>query len=466
MTPDLEESLAYIRSLAKPTAAALLERAAAAGRTLVQPRCGVGGHEAMRGLLTGLESEAAPDLLTITVDSHTRLLRLRAAAHALRNDPGQLNGYPLVTHGWRRGRELNESVRAPLQVRHGSPDPRLLFGTSIAAGVTSFEGGGIGYNVPYAKDVPIAASLRAWQRTDRIAGEITAAGVAVDREFFGSLTGVLVPPAIALAVALLEAVLAAAEGVRCLLIAYPQGGHPWQDLAALRAIRRLAGRYVSELPVYPVLHEFMGVFPADRARALCLISYGGLIAEAGGATKVVTKSPAEATGIPGLQANADGIKATRAGMGLAASWDAIEEDAVAEEADVIERQVHELVDPLLDGSRLADSISRAFDDGRLDVPFAASRFARSAVVPCRDADGGIRFAEFGNLPFSAHVRRLNDARLRGRTVGSSFAKQLVSDISYFAGESCPLHRLMPWWPPCGSACRSGPGERPATRPAE
>jgi methylaspartate mutase epsilon subunit len=134
-------------------------------------------------------------------------------------------------------------------------------------------------------------------------------------------------------------------------------------------------------------------------------------------------------------------------MRLAARWTAIDEAAVAEEAEEIEEQVIELVDPLLAESRPLGSISRAFAEGRLDVPFAASRFARSAVVPCRDAEGAIRFADYGGLPFSATVRRRNDARLRGKTTGLSLVDRLTKDIFYFAGEACPLHRIT-WWQCC------------------
>jgi methylaspartate mutase epsilon subunit len=431
--------------------ASLLARAVAAGRPLVQPRCGVGGHAAMRALLAGLERDAAPDLLTLTIDSHTRLLQFDSVARVLAADPGQLNGYPLVTHGWRRGRELAAAVRAPLQVRHGSPDPRPLFAVTVAAGITSFEGGGIGYNVPYAKTVPIRHSLRAWREVDRRAGELAADGLIVDREFFGTLTGVLVPPAIALSVALIEAVLAAAQGVRCLSVAYPQGGHPWQDLAALRVIPALAARYLGPPApggpvVYPVLHQFMGVFPAGPARALRLITYGGLIGAAGGVAKIVTKSPAEATGIPDLAANALGIATTRAGMDLAPGWTQLDETAVAEEAAAIEREVIDLVDPVLDAPDLIESVGAAFDDGRLDVPFAVSRYARSAVVPCRDASGAIRYADFGALPFSPAARRANAARLRGWASGLSLVDRLTRDIAFFSADTCPLGRYGPWWP--------------------
>lgn len=436
--PALAESIAYTMTLGKPTVADLLSGAARNGQTLVQPRSGVGGHDAMRSLLLGLEQSAQPDVATVTVDSYTRLLQFGSARRALEADAGKLNGYPLITHGWRRGRDLNELVRAPLQVRHGSPDARILFRTALASGITSFEGGGISYNVPYAKDVPIDQSLRAWQEVDRLAGEVTAAGLIVDRELFGTLTAVLMPPSICLAVTLLEAVLAAAEGVRCISIAYPQGGHPWQDLAALRAIPRLAARYLSAFPdvrVHTVLHQFMGIFPTNRSRAIDLITYGALLAGAGGAEKVVTKSPAEARGIPTLAENADGIRATRAALDRPLDHLVIDEDAVADEMYAIEREVAELIEPILQRRDLFVAISDAFADGRIDVPFSASRFARSLVTPCRDQEGAIRFADIGRLPFGAATRRRNDKLVRSHLGerGDSL-DELIRDLYFFSGE--------------------------------
>ncbi|SCL30785.1 methylaspartate mutase [Micromonospora inyonensis] len=436
--PPLAESIAYARSLGKPTVADLLSDAARDGRTLVQPRSGVGDHDAMLDLLLGLEHRAQPDVATITIDSYTRLLQLDTARRALRGDAGTLNGYPLVSHGWRRGRELNELVRAPLQVRHGSPDARLLFRTTLASGITSFEGGGISYNVPYVKNIPIASSVRAWQEVDRVAGEATAAGLVVDRELFGTLTAVLMPPSICLAVTLIEAVLAAAEGVRCISIAYPQGGHPWQDLAALRAIPRLAARYLtpySGVRVHTVLHQFMGIFPTDWSRAIDLITYGALLAGLGNVDKVVTKSPAEARGIPTLAENAEGIFATRAALEQPLDRLVIDEDAVADELEAIEREVGELVEPILDQRDLVVAVADAFADGRIDVPFSASRFAQSLVTPCRDQEGAIRFADVGRLPFSQATRRRNDdlVRVRLRERADSL-DGLMRDLYFFSDE--------------------------------
>jgi methylaspartate mutase epsilon subunit len=147
-------------------------------------------------------------------------------------------------------RELTERYDQPIQVRHGSPDGRRLFAESVAGGIQSYEGGGISYNLPYCRDVSLEYSLRAWQEIDQASGALGSMGFPIDREFFGSLSSVLVPPSIALSVVLLEALLAATEGCKCLSLAYPQTGNIIQDVAALETIRVLGRRYLSSINLW------------------------------------------------------------------------------------------------------------------------------------------------------------------------------------------------------------------------
>ncbi|MFC6086609.1 methylaspartate mutase [Sphaerisporangium aureirubrum] len=429
--PSQEEVLAYLSAPERRHAAAVLRDAADAGRPVVQPRCGVGSHDRMLALLRALEP-AGPGILSVTIDSHTRLRRFGVAAGLLRRGPGDLNGYPLVAHGWRRGRELAAAVGVPLEVRHGSPDARELFAVSLASGFTSFEGGGIGYNLPYCKDVPLAASLRAWRRVDAACGRLAEAGVVVDRELFGTLTAVLMPPSISLAVTLLEAVAAAREGVRCLSIAYPQGGEPHQDVAALRAVATLGRRYLPpSVAVHPVLHEFMGAFPRTPDYAAALILCGGLVARLGGAVKVVSKTTQEAYGLPDAAANAAGVRMAALGASDLMDFARLDEGRVAEERHWIEREVAELVDPVLAAGDLHGAIVAAFRDGRLDVPFSASVHARAQVVPRRDPGGAIRYADPGALPFSPAVLHHNAERLRAVPAGRGLFAAVTADIDYF-----------------------------------
>ncbi|MBL1096691.1 methylaspartate mutase [Streptomyces coffeae] len=436
--PGLRESAAYITGLGKPTVAAVLAGARDRGRVALQPRCGVGGHAEMKALLLALEAAAAPDVLTLTIDSHTRLRRFDRAARTLAARPRDLNGYPLVNHGWRRGRELNEAVGAPLEVRHGSPDPRALFDVAVAGGITSFEGGGISYNLPYSKDVSLMSSLAAWEAVDRSCGALADLGVVVDRELFGTLTAVLVPPSISLAVSVLEAVLATRAGVKCVSIAYPQGGHLIQDVAALEAIPVLARNHLpAEVQVHPVLHEFMGVFPRQRGHAEDLILYGALVARLGGASKLITKTYEEAAGIPGTRANIDGLRlAGRANSPLLGGLLSVDRDRVREERGWILAEVAEIVEPVLARDRdPAAAIVEAFARGTLDIPFSASRFARSAIVPKRDAEGAIRYLSAGALPLSRATLRRHHELLYGRdgsgTPAGSPLADLTRDINYF-----------------------------------
>ncbi|MDJ1132755.1 methylaspartate mutase [Streptomyces iconiensis] len=434
--PPLEESVAYIRSLGKESAAEVLARSRDTGRVAVQPRCGVGGHDAMYELLGELEAQGAPDLLTLTIDSHTRLGEFERARRLAHLSPRELNGYPLVAHGWRRGRELNESVRAPLQIRHGSPDARLMFEVTVASGITSFEGGGISYNLPYSKDVALADSLAAWEAVDRRCGELAELGVIVDRELFGTLTAVLIPPSVSLAISVLEAVLAARAGVRCISVAYPQSGHVAQDVAALRAIPLLARRYVpAGADVHAVFHEFMGVFPQERHHAEDLILYGALVARLGGASKMLNKTYQEALGIPDAAANAAGIRLAQRANSPLLGFVTPDEEQTAQELDWILTEVAEIVEPVLERPGTQAAVAEAFADGRLDIPFSASKHARSEVIPRRDPSGAIRYLSAGRLPLSPSSLRRHREQLRSGSgtapeIGSLLA-ELTADINYF-----------------------------------
>lgn len=431
--PAWSDIVDHLLGPALPRAVDALRTAARRGIPLIQPRSGVGGHGEMLELLEVLD-EGGPGMQSVTIDSHTRLRQFRTAELMLSERPDELNGYPLVAHGWRRGRELTRASAVPLEIRHGSPDARDLFAVALAAGITSFEGGGIGYNLPYSKDVPLRASLEAWRQVDAVCGRLAEVGAVIDRELFGTLTAVLMPPALSLAVVVLEAVAAVREGVRCLSPAYPQGGQAHQDIAALRCIPVLARRYLgAEVEVFPVLHEFMGVFPRTPDYADALILQGGLVGRLGGAAKVINKTYQEAYGIPDADANLRGIRIASLGAGELFGFVTIDESRVEEEMHWLVRETSELVDEVLAGSDLPADIAAAFRAGRLDIPFSASVHAQSRVVPMRDRSGAIRLADPGRLPLSGSVLR-RQARLLQAGPGAApipLIDQVGADIRHF-----------------------------------
>jgi len=153
-------------------------------------------------------------------------------------------------------------------VRHGTPDARLLTEITMAAGFTSNEGGGISYNIPYSKRVPLEKSIRDWQYCDRIVGLYAEEGIIINREPFGPLTGTLVPPFVSHCVALVEGLLALEQGVKCVTLGYGQAGNLIQDVAAIHSLRDLANEYFQaagfdDYKLSTVLHQWMGGFPEN-----------------------------------------------------------------------------------------------------------------------------------------------------------------------------------------------------------
>ena len=150
---DLEEAVKYhkampeCRKFSKKLLDAKRDR-----RTLVQPRAGVPVIEEHIKLMQYLEEKGEADLLPSTIDSYTRQNRYEEAengiAESLRLERAMLNGFPAVNHGVMNCRRVIESVNVPMQVRHGTPDARLLTEITLAGGFTSYEGGGISYNLP------------------------------------------------------------------------------------------------------------------------------------------------------------------------------------------------------------------------------------------------------------------------------------------------------------------------------
>lgn len=395
----------------------------------IQPRCGVSDHSAMRELLLLLEEQGRPDILTLTIDSYTRLNKYQKAATT-----PKLNGYPLVHHGPARAAELEDAVSAPLQVRHGSPDGRLLAEVTFRAGISAFEGGGITYNLPYAKAVPIEKSLRCWQYVDRLTG-LLSRNVLIDRETFGPLSGVLTPPSISIAISILEMLLAVEQGVRCITIGFPETGCLIQDVAALKMIiplcqRHLRLRGLECRDLFTAFHQWMGIFPSEPGQAMALIGSGVVAAVLGGATKLINKTYQEALGLPTGQANAFSIRFCQEFSRNSEQWQALRLPSaeLEEEQCYLAREIDEILQSIyeLQPDDLVKSITQAFERGLLDIPFPASQFARGDVLPARDQSRAIRYLEPGNLAFSDNTLRFHRRKLQQRALGDY--RQFITDM--------------------------------------
>ncbi len=440
---DLEEAVAYHKQQkASRIFAAKLVEAKQQGKTLIQPRAGVPVLDEHIKLLQYLEREGEADLLPSTIDSYTRQNRYVEAENGIKasieEGRAMLNGFPAVNHGVSGCRKVVESVSVPVQVRHGTPDARLLTEITYAGGFTSYEGGGISYNLPYCKNVPMETTIANWQYVDRLTGLYEEMGVSINREPYGPLTGTLVPPCISHAVAIIEALLAAEQGVKNITVGYGQCGNLIQDVAAIRTLETLTDEYLakfghSDVVVTTVLHQWMGGFPADEAKAFGVISSGALIAALSKATKVIVKSPHEAVGIPTMQANAQGLRCTRQVVSMMADQ-TFANSHLDEEMDIICQETRCLVDKCIELGMgdIAVGACRGVAAGVIDVPFAPCRFNAGQMLPCRDNDGAVRILNMGSLPFS---KALKDYHMEKIAARAAFEKrkpsfQMVTDDVY------------------------------------
>ncbi len=441
---NFDEAIKYLQSVPpeKNFAVKLAKAKEEGSRTLVQPRAGVPVIEKHIELLQYLEKSGA-DFLPSTIDSYTRQNRYNEAEEGIKESEkagrALLNGFPAVNHGVTGCKKILESVNVPLQARHGTPDSRLLAEVVAAAGWTSNEGGGISYNIPYAKSVSVEDSLKYWQYCDRLVGYYEEHGIHINREPFGPLTGTLVPPSISNTVGIIEALLAAEQGVKNITVGYGMGGNIVQDVAAVRSLQKQTDAYLkkfgyNDVTVTTVFHQWMGGFPQDEAEALGLIAMSSTFAALSGATKMITKTPHESVGVPTKEANGIGIKASKIVVKLLAEQKFPDCEALRNEMAQIEKEVDCLMEATLnlgDGD-LAVGTVKAFEQGIIDIPFAPSKFNAGLILPARDNDGCIRILEFGHLGFSDEIKAFHKKKIEERAAAENreVSFQLTIDDIY------------------------------------
>ena len=444
---DLDDAVEFHKKLpAKKLFSRKLKDAKKNGTTLIQPRAGVALVNEHIELLTYLQDKGEADLLPTTIDSYTRQNRYKEAEdgieESIKQGKSMLNGFPAVNHGVDSCRSLIQSLNIPIQVRHGTPDARLLTEISYAGGFTSYEGGGISYNIPYAKNVTLEQTISDWQYVDRLTGLYEEMGVSINREPFGPLTGTLVPPCISHAVAIIESLLAAEQGVKNITVGYGQCGNLVQDVSAIRTLEELTEAYLKEygyedVVVTTVLHQFMGGFPPDEAKAFGVISWGSAAGALAKATKIIVKTPHEAMGIPTMEANAQGLRCTKQLISMLADQ-RLENPAVDEEKRIITAETRCIVDKCfeLGEGDIAQGAVRAFQAGVIDIPFAPSNHSAGKMLPARDNEGAIRIFAPGAVPFCKDLLDFHAEKIaeRAKFERRNASFQMVIDDVYAIGK--------------------------------
>jgi methylaspartate mutase epsilon subunit len=407
----------------------------ARNKMLVQPRGGFPTYKQQYELYEHFVA-ANVDVLPLTVDSNTRLNDYATAKKMLRlseeNDMDMLNGYPLVTHGYRTTRKMITHFNKPVSLRHGTPDARLLIETAIASGIFEIEGGPITYLLPYSKNFPLDKAFLYWKYVERVCANYSELNEPINRESFGPLTATLVPPAITIVIQLLEMLLSLEEGVKSFSVSFAQQGSMNQDIVTGAVLRKLAKHYAqitggNEAAIHLVYHQWMGAFPGNMSFSEQLINLSTVIAAMVGADKIITKTREEATGIPTKEANAKTVADTQYCLriinGLPRVVDELEEEMLTLEVMAIMEAVFN--DP---ADTLWRKVFNSIKNGTIDVPFSPHIINQNKLITIRDAGKNIRIIKRGRVPIPDRCYEYEKAQCDLSKDTTGIVNDIIRDI--------------------------------------
>ncbi len=405
------------------------------GKTLVQPRGGFPTYEKMYALyeqFTGVNV----DVLPMTIDSHTRLNDYASAAKMLRlseeTETDLLNGYPLINQGYRTTRKMVTHFNTPVSLRHGTPDARLLVEMAIASGVFEIEGGPITYILPYSKNFPQDKAFLYWKHVDKVCAKYSTLNEPINRESFGPLTATLVPPCITIVVQIAEMLISLEEGVKSFSVSFAQTGSLNQDIVTSNVLKKLAKKYAAKIGcedaiINLVYHQWMGAFPRDKNKSDALIDTGAVIAAMVGADKIITKTRAEAFGIPTKEDNAQAVSNVKYILNMLKGMPVISDQ---EEEENLEREVDEIFDAIFNdkADTLWRKIFNSIKNGTIDVPFSPHIINNNELITVRDEFSNIRIYNRGKVPISDKSFAYEKSKLKLGVDKNSVVSQIIHDI--------------------------------------
>ena len=419
----LEEAIAYHREQPWYKYAALRNRRAEEeNRIQIVPQV---GHALVEHTLDHMRisEDLMPDRWYVLTDTYTRKGQFAKAAEAVarskRDGFSYLNGYPVVEHGVAGARMINEGTRAAMGTDNNDEDARLAWEILLAGGWTWGTIKSLEQVIQHSRDYPIENMIENHQYMDRLTGHFTENGVPILRRALANLPG-WDTLGFKVTVALVECILAARQGTRFMDLSLGIGMNLVQDVAAMRALKKLAKKYTADISddieLYPWTYFFLGDWPLNPNQMVGQIAWNAAVSALGGANGMIIKSPDEAEFTPTGDGFRQAIEMAGQVARLVSGQRLPDAGDVALEQEMIELEVESVLARLLelgDGD-LAQGICAGVKDGTLDTMFSPWRPLKGAVKNVRDASGAFRYLEAGNVPLPNEVREYNSQKIKER----------------------------------------------------
>jgi methylaspartate mutase epsilon subunit len=244
--------------------------------------------------------------------------------------------------------------------------------------------------------------------------------VVINREFFGPLTCCLMEPAIPISINIIQSILSAKSGVRCLSVGLAEQGNRCQDIAAVKVLDRMTRHYLkkygfNECTVSTVYHQYMAAFPENAQKARDLILNSSITGTLAKAMRILTKTPVESHDIPNKKDNSEGLKLTQTGIRKAMDIN-IDMENVIQEINLLEKEVAAIMQAveILGKGSIAKGAIKAFEKGLLDIPFSPSIYNKNTSVTAKDCNGAIRFVNPEQFPFSEDIIHFHQEKIQQR----------------------------------------------------
>ncbi len=425
---DLDEAIEFHKSLPpEQNVVRRLQRAKAEGDVLVQPRAGIAPLDACIELLRHLQDDGRADILPTSVDSYTRANRYANCEEAVRKSEQEgrsyLNGYPIVNYGVKNSRKLVKSLQVPVELRTAAPDSRLSVEIALAAGYSAAVHGPICVTMHYSKNHRLATTIQYYQHVFRLIAEYTHRGVPVAPDIYGLFSNVGVPQSLIYANQIIEALIAAEQGVKYLLLNVIMQGNLVQDLANTLVLPGLVEEYLNKfgykgIELMTVANHWTGPYPEDARSALAIDAVNTVAAVMGNAHMIMVKSTDQGTHLPTKEANANALKFTRVMVNILKNQKTTMGGKDLDlECEMVKRETRELLDKVLEmgeGDPVV-GIVNAYESEMMESPFSSNNnYCKGKVMVARDLTGSCRYYDPGELPFSPEVREWHAEKLQAR----------------------------------------------------
>ncbi|MEM3484390.1 MAG: hypothetical protein QXQ64_02720 [Candidatus Bathyarchaeia archaeon] len=426
---DLDEAIEYHKRLPQHKRFhAVAEDLTRRQKTVIFPRAGTPILEDEIELNRSLVEAGLP-LLPVTPDSYCRrgafALAEKGLEESIKTGKPKLNGYPTVIHGVKNTRKVIESADAAFNQRLTNVGGvRLMAEIAFASGMTAALVDPILTFACYEKNFSASECIEHYQYIWRLVGLYAELGVVLCVDFDGpEPTNLQFPAGVRIASIVITSLLAAEQGVKCIMPRVGIYGNLIQDVAWTNVERRLVREYLDRFGYGDV--QIPGIFldqtplfpyPQDMPWCFAFLNYSAVTAAIAGATAVYVRTIDEGVGLPTKDAHAMSYRSANWIFEVVRPQKISLGEELELEEKMTELETRALIEKCLelgDGDP-AVGYERAIETGMIDFPLPMNRHCQGKVLGIRDVKGACRYLEFGNLPLPTEVKQFHREKVLER----------------------------------------------------